>query len=119
MKKSILDLILEFVLGAGVIMLMGYMFDGVYVKSFGVAFLVALILSLLNTFVKPILSIIALPITILSLGVFQLIINGFVLMVATKLLAPDFYISSFPLTIIVSLCISIIYSLLGIGKINE
>ncbi|WP_028044698.1 phage holin family protein [Candidatus Stoquefichus massiliensis] len=119
MKKGITNILFELVLGAAVIMLMGYWFDGVYVKSFGVAFLVALVLALLNTFIKPILTIIALPITILSLGIFQLIINGFILTLATDLLAPDFYINSFGLTIVTSVCISIIYSLLGIGKLND
>ena len=38
MKKGIMSLILELALGACVIMLMGYWFDGVYVKDFGVAF---------------------------------------------------------------------------------
>ncbi len=119
MKKGIVNLILELVLGAAIILLMGYWFDGVYVKNFEIAFLVALILTLLNTFVKPILSIIALPITIMTLGLFQLIINGAVLSIATYILSPDFQISSAGLTIVVALCISIIYSLLGIGKVNE
>ena len=88
MKKGIMSLILELALGACVIMLMGYWFDGVYVKDFGVAFLVALVLALLNTFIKPILTIIALPITILSLGIFQLIINGFISVSYTHLTLP-------------------------------
>lgn len=119
MKKGIMTLLLELGLGACVILLMGYLFDGVYVKDFGVAFLVALVLVLLNTFIKPILTIIALPITILSLGLFQLVINGFVLTIATDILSPDFQIESFGLTIIASICISILYSLLGIGKLND
>lgn len=119
MKKGITNLIMELILGAAVIMLMSYWFEGFYVKDFVVAFLVALVLTLLNTFIKPILTIIALPITILSLGIFQLIINGFILTLATDILAPDFQIASFGLTIIASICISIIYSLLGIGKLND
>ena len=119
MKKGIVSLVLDFVLGVAVIMLMGYFFDGVYVKDFQVAFLVAIVLALLNTFIKPILTIIALPITIMSLGIFQLIINGFILSLAQDVLAPDFYIESFGLTIVVSIVISILYSLLGIGKDNE
>lgn len=116
MKKGIGHFILELILGGAVIMLMSYLFDGVYVKDFTVAFLVALVLSLLNTFIKPILTIIALPITILSLGIFQLVINGFILTLATDILRPDFYIHGFGLTILVSIFISLLYSLLGIGK---
>lgn len=114
--KSIESLVSKFFLGAAVIYLMGYLFEGVYVKDFWVAFLVAIVLSLLNTFIKPILSLIALPITIMSLGLFQLIINGFILTLATDILKPDFYIHGFGLTICVSVCISILYSILGIGK---
>ena len=114
--KKIEKLVLDFVLGGAVIMLMSYLFDGVYVKDFTVAFLVAIVLALLNKFIKPLLSIIAFPITVMTLGFFQFIINGFILMVATDILKPDFYIHGFGLTIFVSICISILYSLLGIGK---
>ena len=117
--KKIGKLVLEFVLGGAVIMLMSYLFDGVYVKDFTVAFLVAFVLSLLNTFIKPILSFIAFPITFMSLGLFQLVINGFILSIATDLLSPDFQIQSFGLTIICSIFISILYSLLGIGKDDD
>lgn len=114
--SKITKLVLNFVLGGAVIMLMSYLFDGVYVKDFTVAFLVALVLSLLNTFIKPILSVIAFPITIMTLGLFQLVINGFVLSLATDILAPDFQIQSFGLTILCSIFISILYSLLGLNK---
>ena len=109
----------QLLLGGAVIMLMGYLFEGVYVKDFTVAFLVALVLSLLNTFVKPVLSFFAFPITFMTLGLFQLVINGFVLSIATHVLAPDFQIQSFGLTIICSIFISVLYSLLGIGKDDE
>lgn len=115
MKKAFID----FVLGAAVIMLMSYFFDGVYVKDFYVAFLVAIVLALLNTFVKPILTFIAFPITFMTLGIFQLFINGFILQLATVILSPDFQISSFSLTIVCAVCISILYSLFGIGKDDD
>lgn len=119
MRKGIFQLILEFILGGAVIMLTTYFFPEVYVKDFGVACLIAIVLALLNTFVKPILSFIAFPITFMSLGLFQLVINGFILEIAEMILAPDFYIPSFGLTILMSIVISILYSLLGIGKIND
>ena len=115
MKKMFVD----FVLGAAVIMLMGYLFDGVYIKDFSAAFLAAIVLALLNTFVKPILSFIALPITFMTLGLFKLIINAFILSLATRLLAPDFTIYSFGLTLVCSICISILYSIFGIGKDDD
>lgn len=108
--------IIEFILGGAVIMLMSFLFDGVYVSSFGVAFIVAIILAILNAFVKPILSFIALPITFMTLGLFQLVINAFVLSLTESIMFPDFYIRGFGLKIIVSILISILYSYLGIGE---
>lgn len=116
MRKGVITLVCEFLLGAFIIYLMDYLFDGVYVKNFLVAILVAIVLSLLNKFIKPLLTIIALPITFATLGIFQLIINGFILTLVTDILRPDFYIHGFGLTILVSICISILYSLFGIGK---
>ena len=116
MKDGLGKLVMKVILGGAVIMLMSYLFEGVYVKDFTVAFLVAFILWLLNTFLKPILTIIAFPITLLTLGLFQLIINGFILSIATSLLAPDFQIQSFSLTILCSIFISIFYSILGLNK---
>lgn len=110
MKKMIMN----FIMGAAVIMLMSYVFEGVYVKDFVVAFLVAVVLSLLNTFVKPILKLITLPITFMTLGIFNLIINAFILYLSTSILAPDFAIDGFALTIVCSICISLLYSLFGI-----
>jgi putative membrane protein len=46
---------------------------------------VALILTLVNTFIRPILSVISIPITILTLGLFQLVINGAMLLLADRI----------------------------------
>jgi putative membrane protein len=48
---------------------------GINVESFQVAFVVALAMSLLNTFIKPVLKLISLPITFLTLGLFTLVIT--------------------------------------------
>lgn len=119
MKKGVTQLVFDFILGAAVIMIVDHLFDGVYVKDFQVAFLIAIILAILNTFIKPILTFLAFPFTIMTFGLFQLVINGFVLSLAQNILSPDFHIHSFGLTIVVSVIISILYSLLGIGRIDE
>ncbi|MGN1343302.1 MAG: phage holin family protein [Traorella sp.] len=116
MKKGFTGFVLQFILAAGVIMLMGYIFEGVYVKDFYVAFVVAIVLSLLNKFIKPIIKFFTLPLNILTLGIFGFIVNGLILQICCALLAPDFQIASFGLSIIVAICISILYSILGIDK---
>ncbi len=116
MSKRIVHFVFELILGAGIILLMSYLFEGVYVKDFTIAFLVALVLALLNTFVKPLLKFFAFPITLMTMGLFHLVINGVILKIATMVLEPDFQIESFGLSIAVALCISVLYSVLGIGK---
>lgn len=116
MKKGITNFVLQLLLGAGVIMLMDYMIDGVYVKDFSVAFLVAIVLSLLNKFIKPVLKLFALPITFMTFGLFGLVINGFILYFATVILQPDFQIAGFGLCIVTSIIVSILYSILGLDK---
>jgi len=54
-------------------------------ESFLTAVIFAIVLSLLNTFIRPILSLFALPLTFITLGLFQLVINTSVVLVAVKL----------------------------------
>ncbi len=70
---------------AAAVILASYVLPGVAVDRFTTALLVALALSLLNFFVKPVLIILTLPITILTLGLFLFIINAFVIVLAGKL----------------------------------
>lgn len=116
LKKRFSNFVFELILGAGVIMLTSYLFSGVYVKDFSVAFLVAIVLTLLNKFIKPILKLLALPLTFMTFGLFGLVINGLILLMATNILAPDFQIESFGLCIVTSIIVSILYSVLGISK---
>ncbi len=116
MKKRIVHFAAELLMGAGVIMLMSYLFEGFYVKDFSVAFLVAIVLAILNKFIKPILSILTLPLTLMTFGIFQLIINGIILQLAASVLKPDFQIATFGLSVLAAICISVLYSILGIGK---
>jgi len=74
--------------------------------------LAGFILGLLNAIIKPILIILTLPITLLTLGLFALIINGFVLYL-TALLVSGFYISSFWMAVLASIIISIVSAILN------
>lgn len=62
------------------IFIIGYLLKGVEIKSFFTALWVAILLALVNTFVKPIVVFLTLPITVLTLGLFILIINALMLM---------------------------------------
>jgi putative membrane protein len=61
------------------------MLKGVEVKSFGVALIAALVLLVLNMTLSPILHILSLPVTIITLGLFALIVNAIVILLVSKL----------------------------------
>jgi putative membrane protein len=68
----------------------------------------ALLLGILNAFVRPILMLIALPLLIFTLGLFTLVINGLLLYFVGFLLKPNFYVDSFGHAFLGALIISII-----------
>ena len=57
---------------------------GVHINTYGTAVLVAIVLGLLDFFIKPILILLTLPITILTLGLFLLVINTMIIMLDSK-----------------------------------
>lgn len=71
-----MKLLLGWAINAGVLLLLPYLLPAVQVRSFGTALLVALVLGLLNAIVRPILVMLTLPITVLTLGLFLFVING-------------------------------------------
>lgn len=67
------------------IFIVGYLLKGVELKSFLTALWVAILLALLNAFVKPILVFLTFPITIVTFGLFILVINTLILMLVDEL----------------------------------
>lgn len=86
--------------------------SGVEISGVPAALIVALVLSFLNTFLKPILLILTIPITLLTLGLFLLAINSIIILVADYLL-DDFYVSNFWWAFLFSVILSLINSILG------
>jgi len=100
------------------IMVVGYILPGVVVSSVYTAFVVAIILALLNSIVKPILIILTLPVTIITLGLFLLVINGVIVLIANHFIN-GFSVSGLFTAIIFSLLVSLINGILGINSLNE
>jgi putative membrane protein len=82
-----MHVIIRWLLYAAALMLVGALFRGVWVKSYGSALLAALVIGLINTFLGPILQILAIPITIVTLGLFALVVNGFLFWLAGRMLS--------------------------------
>ncbi|MCF0057646.1 phage holin family protein [Dyadobacter sp. CY356] len=85
---------------------------GVTVNGWTTAFVVAIVLGLLNTFLKPVLQILALPITILTLGLFYFVINVFIIYLASYFV-DGFAISGFISALIFGFVVSVVSAVLG------
>ena len=81
-----MELILVWILNAVALLIVAYILPGITVASFGSALIAALVLGLLNTLVKPVLILLTLPITIVTLGLFLLVLNALVFWFAGSVL---------------------------------
>lgn len=106
--KFLIDLIIR----ALVLLLTTYLVPGFRIDSYVTALVVALVLAVLNILVKPLLVILTLPVTILTLGLFYFVINAILLIIASRLI-DGFRIESFGTAIIASIVIATISALLN------
>lgn len=103
--KFIIRLLITAAIAYGLSMIL----TGVHVKDFTTAIIFALVLSILNLLVKPLLILFTLPITILTLGLFLFVINALIIIIADKFI-DDIKIDGFFWALIFSLVLSIFFS---------
>jgi putative membrane protein len=110
-------MIIRLILNALIFLFTAYLFREMglsfTIESFWWALLAAIILSILNLFIKPLLHIISLPITILTLGLFSLIINGLLFWLMVLILRPHIDIGSFWVAVLAALVYTIFSSLVA------
>ncbi|MCW7753570.1 phage holin family protein [Desulfobotulus sp. H1] len=76
------------------ILVAGMLFQGIEIASVGTAIAAAAILGVLNAFIRPVLLLLTLPVTLLSLGLFAFVINAFLLQISAALVS-GFEVSGF------------------------
>ena len=108
MLACMLKLIVRWLLLACALLLVAYLYPGVTVASFAAALIAAFVLGLFNTVVRPLLVLLTLPVTLLTLGLFLFVINALMFWAAASVL-DGFNVSGFGAALIGSL----IYSLAG------
>jgi putative membrane protein len=91
---------------AAALLLVAHLYPGVEVKSFSSALLAALVLGLFNTLVRPLLVLLTLPVTLLTLGLFLFVINALMFWAAASVL-DDFNVAGFSAALIGSLLYSL------------
>lgn len=94
------------------VFLTAYLLPGVEVRNFWTALIVALLLTLVNATIRPILSFLAFPITFLTLGLFALVINAFMVKIVDWIVG-GFKVKSFLWAILFSIVLAIINAVLS------
>ena len=105
-------LLLVWILNAVALLVVAYILPGITVASFGSALIAALVLGLLNAVVKPLLILLTLPLTIVTLGLFLLVLNALVFWFAGSILK-GFQVDGFWWAVIGAIVYSIVSGLLS------
>ncbi|MCG7857050.1 phage holin family protein [Flavihumibacter sp.] len=90
---------------------LSYLLPGIQMDSFVTAIILAIVLAILNTLIKPLLVLLTLPITIITLGIFLLVINALIILLADKLV-DGFHTDGFWTALLFSIVLSVTTSLI-------
>lgn len=111
-----ISLIIYWIVITVAILVAAFVLPGIHVRSLGAALAAAAVLGLLNMFIEPILVFLTLPITILTLGLFVIVINALLLMLAGSIVS-GFEIKSFWWAVAGAVIVSIVTSLLHSARL--
>ncbi|TYA55143.1 phage holin family protein [Formosa maritima] len=106
-----MNLIIRILLTAVAVVILAKFLPGVAVEGFTSAIIVAIVLGLLNIIVKPILVILTLPITVVTLGLFLLVINACIILMANSFI-DGFVVDGFWIALLFSLLLSVLESIM-------
>src|SRR6478735_6711026 len=117
-----MNFLLKIVVSALSVFLVAKILPGVSVDDYLSALMVAIVLAFLNTIVKPVLTILTIPITVFTLGLFLLAINAFIIIFAEKLVS-GFHVAGFWWALLFSLILSVftgvLNALFGVNSKDE
>ena len=102
-----MSVILKILVSSLAVFFGAYILDGVYLDGFPTAILVALVMGFLNAFLKPILVVLTIPITFFTFGLFLLVINAVIILLADSALS-GFAVNSFFTAVLFSILVSVI-----------
>jgi len=106
-----MNFLIRIIISALVAFGLSYILKGVHIDGFITALIVALVLAVLNALVKPILVLLTLPITIITLGLFLFVINALIILLCDKLI-DGFSVDGFWWALLFSILLSIVSSIL-------
>lgn len=107
-----ISVLINWIVSAMVIFSIAHVLPGVAVADFTSAFVVALVLGVINALVKPILLILTLPITIVTLGLFTFVLNALLILLVSNIV-PGFVVEGFLAALIFGIVLSIVNTVLN------
>lgn len=102
-----MKIILHWLIITGAVLATPYVVDGISVTSFVTALIVAAILGFINTIIKPVISILTLPLNLLTLGLFSLVLNGLFFWIIARMVT-GFTVSGFKAAFLGAIVVSVI-----------
>ncbi len=106
-----MDLIINLLVSGLAVFIVANILPGVSLDNFVTAIIVAVVMGIVNAIVKPIISILALPVTILTFGLFSFVVNALMVLLVDALVA-GFSVANFGWALLFSLILSIVSSFL-------
>ncbi|MFC5623704.1 phage holin family protein [Algoriphagus winogradskyi] len=107
-----LNFLVKILLGGISVLIAEYFLSGIHIDTFITGFILAAVIILINITIKPLLIILTFPITLVTLGLFLLVINALMIMLADRII-PGFQVDGFWWAILFAIVLSIINSLFG------
>ncbi len=104
-------ILIKVLIGTLAVLVASYVLPGVRIEGLATALVAAVVLAVVNAVIKPLFIILTLPVTILSLGLFLLVINALMVELAAWLV-PGFYVAGFWWALLFSLVVSLVTSVL-------
>jgi putative membrane protein len=101
----------QLIMGAFAVMIAAFLLPGVHIPNFFTGLVVTAVLVLLNLFVKPLLVLLTIPVTLFSFGLFLLVINALIILLAAELV-PAFTVDGFWHALWFSLVYSLVHTFL-------
>lgn len=102
-----MKIIIHWIVSALAIIITAYVLPGVHVNGFLTALVLAVVLGAINIIIRPILVILTLPISIMTLGLFVLVINASLIMFATYIV-PGFSVTSFEWALLFGIVLAVV-----------
>ena len=107
-----MELLAHLIITAALLLLVANMVSGMHIEGWGSAFLAALVLGVVNAIIRPLMVILTIPITIVTLGLFLFVINALMLWLAAALV-PGFRIENFGAALFGSIILTVLNILIA------